>query len=75
MALGALPQNSTNTMHALATMADDISYRIGDRSTSLDWYAKRAMLTGIYVSTGLAMYFKIEYEQSSRVVYADGQVY
>lgn len=52
MALGAQPPNVHLTMTKLATLSDEIWYSAGDRSTDLSWYTKRAMLTGIYASTG-----------------------
>jgi ubiquinone biosynthesis protein COQ9 len=56
MALGALPQNAPTTMKSLANMADDIWYFAGDQSTDASWYTKRAILTGIYASTGTVWY-------------------
>ncbi len=53
MALGAQPQNSLHTIQTLARLSDDIWYYSGDKSTDLSYYTKRAILTGIYVSTGL----------------------
>ena len=55
MALGALPQNASNTVKSLATLVDDIWYAAGDLSTDGSWYMKRAVLTGVYVSTELFM--------------------
>jgi ubiquinone biosynthesis protein COQ9 len=53
MALGALPQNAPTTMHKLATLADEIWYFAGDKSSDASWYTKRAVLTAVYASTEL----------------------
>jgi ubiquinone biosynthesis protein COQ9 len=53
MALGALPQNGLTTSKKLSQLADEIWYFAGDKSTDLSWYSKRALLVGIYASTGL----------------------
>ena len=37
-------------------MVDDIWYWAGDRSTDFNWYTKRALLAGIYTSTGPTMW-------------------
>lgn len=43
-------------MERLALMVDDIWYWAGDRSTDFNWYTKRALLAGIYTSTGLLIW-------------------
>uniref|UniRef100_A0A8C8I8Q9 Ubiquinone biosynthesis protein n=3 Tax=Salmonidae TaxID=8015 RepID=A0A8C8I8Q9_ONCTS len=50
-----LPHNIPNSLKHLSTLVDDIWYYAGDRSTDLNWYTKRAALTGIYNTTELVM--------------------
>nr|XP_046161902.1 ubiquinone biosynthesis protein COQ9, mitochondrial [Oncorhynchus gorbuscha] len=50
-----LPHNIPNSLKHLSTLVDDIWYYAGDRSTNLNWYTKRAALTGIYNTTELVM--------------------
>ena len=53
MALKAFPANTPSALQTLALMVDDMWYWAGDRSTDFSWYTKRALLTSIYVSTGV----------------------
>ena len=62
MALGALPQNASNTLSNLVIMADLISLHAGDRSTDINWYTKRAMVTSIYAATEVFMLTDTSYE-------------
>jgi rpsU-divergently transcribed protein len=55
MALGALPQNVTSTLKNICDMSDDIWYIAGDESTDINWYTKRSLISGVYVSTELFM--------------------
>ncbi|XP_066504881.1 ubiquinone biosynthesis protein COQ9, mitochondrial isoform X2 [Hoplias malabaricus] len=55
MSLLLLPPNIANSLKHLSTLVDDIWYYAGDRSTDLNWYTRRAALTGIYNTTELVM--------------------
>ncbi|KAM4618998.1 ubiquinone biosynthesis protein COQ9, mitochondrial isoform 2-T2 [Polymixia lowei] len=50
-----LPHNIPDSLKHLSNLVDDIWYYSGDRSTDLNWYTKRAALTGIYNATELVM--------------------
>lgn len=47
----ARPQNSAGAVKQLGVMVDDVWHALGDSSTDLRWYTKRAVLAGVYVST------------------------
>ncbi|XP_027883837.1 ubiquinone biosynthesis protein COQ9, mitochondrial isoform X3 [Xiphophorus couchianus] len=55
MSILLLPHNIPDSLKHLSTMVDDIWYYAGDRSTDMNWYTKRAVLTGLYNSTELVM--------------------
>uniref|UniRef100_A0A1A8PID2 Ubiquinone biosynthesis protein n=2 Tax=Nothobranchius TaxID=28779 RepID=A0A1A8PID2_9TELE len=55
MSVLLLPHNIPDSLKHLSTMVDDIWYYAGDRSTDMNWYTKRAVLTGIYNTTELVM--------------------
>ncbi|KAF3689240.1 Ubiquinone biosynthesis protein COQ9, mitochondrial Precursor [Channa argus] len=55
MSILLLPHNIPDSLKHLSTMVDDIWYYAGDRSTDMNWYTKRAALTGIYNTTELVM--------------------
>ncbi|XP_054632577.1 ubiquinone biosynthesis protein COQ9, mitochondrial isoform X2 [Dunckerocampus dactyliophorus] len=55
MSILLLPHNIPEALKHLSTLVDDIWYYAGDRSTDMDWYRKRAALTGIYNTTELVM--------------------
>ncbi|XP_034735442.1 ubiquinone biosynthesis protein COQ9, mitochondrial [Etheostoma cragini] len=55
MSILLLPHNIPDSLKHLSTMVDDIWYYAGDRSTDMNWYTKRAVLTGIYNTTELVM--------------------
>ncbi|KAM9470562.1 ubiquinone biosynthesis protein COQ9, mitochondrial isoform 1-T1 [Clarias gariepinus] len=55
MSLLLLPHNIPDSLKHLSTMVDDIWYYAGDRSTDINWYTRRAALTGIYNTTELVM--------------------
>ncbi|XP_051975828.1 ubiquinone biosynthesis protein COQ9-B, mitochondrial-like isoform X1 [Xyrauchen texanus] len=55
MSILLLPHNIPDSLKHLSTMVDDIWYYAGDRSTDVNWYTKRAALTGIYNTTELVM--------------------
>ncbi|TRY75973.1 hypothetical protein DNTS_010881 [Danionella cerebrum] len=55
MSILLLPHNIPDSLKHLSTMVDDIWYYAGDRSTDVNWYTKRASLTGIYNTTELVM--------------------
>ncbi len=52
MAIKAHPSNLPDSLERLALMLDEIWYQAGDRSVDFNWYTKRAMLAGVYCSTG-----------------------
>lgn len=55
MAVGATPANAVDTAYHLAVMADEIWYLAGDRSVDMNWYSRRGLLLGAYVTTELHM--------------------
>lgn len=55
MSILLLPHNIPDALKHLSTLVDDIWYYAGDRSTDMNWYTKRAALTGIYNTTELVM--------------------
>ncbi|KAG5273443.1 hypothetical protein AALO_G00151360 [Alosa alosa] len=55
MSILILPHNIPHSLKHLSTLIDDIWYYAGDRSTDMNWYTKRAALTGIYNTTELVM--------------------
>ncbi len=55
MSIGAIPSNVPHTLHAIASMSDDIWHRVGDKSTDINWYTKRGLIGGVYVATELFM--------------------
>uniref|UniRef100_A0A3Q3WWJ6 Ubiquinone biosynthesis protein n=1 Tax=Mola mola TaxID=94237 RepID=A0A3Q3WWJ6_MOLML len=55
MSILLLPHNIPDSLKHLSSMVDDIWYYAGDRSTDMNWYTKRAALTGIYNTTELVM--------------------
>ncbi|XP_054862333.1 ubiquinone biosynthesis protein COQ9, mitochondrial isoform X2 [Amphiprion ocellaris] len=69
MSILLLPHNIPDSLKHLSSMVDDIWYYAGDRSTDvsgsslnvrpttsqMNWYTKRAVLTGIYNTTELVM--------------------
>ncbi|KAM9754815.1 ubiquinone biosynthesis protein COQ9, mitochondrial isoform 2-T2 [Menidia menidia] len=55
MSILLLPHNIPDSLKHLSTLVDDIWYYAGDRSTDMNWYTKRAVLTGIYNTTELVM--------------------
>ncbi|XP_028304586.1 ubiquinone biosynthesis protein COQ9, mitochondrial isoform X2 [Gouania willdenowi] len=55
MSILLLPHNIPDSLKHLSTLVDDIWYYAGDRSTDMNWYTKRAALTGIFNTTELVM--------------------
>ncbi|XP_041096245.1 ubiquinone biosynthesis protein COQ9, mitochondrial-like [Polyodon spathula] len=55
MSILLLPHNIPESLKHLSTLVDDIWYYAGDRSSDLNWYTRRAALTGIYNTTELVM--------------------
>ncbi|XP_061628564.1 ubiquinone biosynthesis protein COQ9, mitochondrial isoform X2 [Phyllopteryx taeniolatus] len=55
MSILLLPHNIPKSLKHLSTLVDDIWYHAGDRSIDMNWYSKRAALTGIYNTTELVM--------------------
>jgi rpsU-divergently transcribed protein len=51
--LQAHPMNAATALTQRAVLIDDIWHAAGDRSTDMDWYAKRAVLGGVYTATEL----------------------
>jgi len=52
-ALFALPQHAGDGARAIWATADTIWRALGDSSTDVNWYTKRATLSAVYSSTGL----------------------
>ncbi|XP_070469805.1 ubiquinone biosynthesis protein COQ9, mitochondrial [Equus przewalskii] len=50
-----LPHNILPSLNLLTSMVDDMWHYAGDQSTDLSWYARRAVLAGVYNSTELVM--------------------
>ncbi|XP_028842325.1 ubiquinone biosynthesis protein COQ9, mitochondrial [Denticeps clupeoides] len=55
MSILLLPHNIPESLKHLSSLVDDIWFYAGDRSTDMNWYTKRAALTGIYNTTELVM--------------------
>ncbi|XP_068459052.1 ubiquinone biosynthesis protein COQ9, mitochondrial [Clinocottus analis] len=55
MSILLLPHNIPDGLKHLSNLVDDMWYYAGDRSTDMNWYTKRAALTGIYNTTELVM--------------------
>ncbi|KAJ8248836.1 hypothetical protein GJAV_G00228260 [Gymnothorax javanicus] len=55
MSILLLPHNIPYSLKHLSTLIDDIWYYAGDRSTDMNWYTRRAALTGVYNTTELVM--------------------
>ncbi|CEP00458.1 unnamed protein product (mitochondrion) [Plasmodiophora brassicae] len=55
MALGAMPHNAIQTSQNLACLVDDIAHLAFDETVNVDWYAMRAGIGAVYVSTELFM--------------------
>ncbi|KAJ3596645.1 hypothetical protein NHX12_003049 [Muraenolepis orangiensis] len=55
MSILLLPHNIPDSLKHLCSLVDDIWYYAGDRSTDMNWYTKRAALTGIFNTTELVM--------------------
>ncbi|KFO71364.1 hypothetical protein N303_10348, partial [Cuculus canorus] len=50
-----MPHNIPSSLSLLSSMIDDILHYAGDQSTDINWYTRRAVLTGIYNTTELVM--------------------
>ncbi|BBN14285.1 ubiquinone biosynthesis protein COQ9 [Marchantia polymorpha subsp. ruderalis] len=55
LSIQANPLNVPATVKQRALLVDDIWHAAGDRSADMDWYAKRALLAGVYSTTELYM--------------------
>lgn len=53
--LGAMPQNLPITYNRLFSTMNTVWDMLGDKSTGLNWYAKRALIGQIFVSTEMTM--------------------
>lgn len=53
IAHGARPDRAPRVADVLGGYMDELWYVAGDRSTSIDWYARRAGLLSVYVATEL----------------------
>jgi ubiquinone biosynthesis protein COQ9 len=53
--LGAMPQNLPTTYNRLFSTMNTVWDMLGDNSTGLNWYAKRALIGQIFVSTEMTM--------------------
>lgn len=51
LAVYALPVNAALGLRALARTSDAMWHAAGDSATDWNWYSKRALLAGVYVST------------------------
>jgi ubiquinone biosynthesis protein COQ9 len=52
LSLMTMPQNAPTTLQQLSELVDEMWFLAGDRSTGMNWYSKRALLAGVYTSTG-----------------------
>nr|XP_024366742.1 ubiquinone biosynthesis protein COQ9-A, mitochondrial-like isoform X2 [Physcomitrium patens] len=55
LSIQAHPMNAATALKQRAVLMDDIWHAVGDRSTDMDWYTKRALLGGVYAATELYM--------------------
>ena len=55
MNLGLSPSNLPNTVQQLHHISDEIWHHAGDKSVDYSWYTKRALLSGLYISSELFM--------------------
>jgi len=55
MALLGSPQNIPTSFTNLSELIDEIWFQCGDQTNDYSWYTKRALLTGVYISTELFM--------------------
>ncbi|KAJ1666886.1 Ubiquinone biosynthesis protein coq9, mitochondrial [Coemansia sp. RSA 1694] len=51
----AQPQNVPVAMHHLTNLSSQMWYLAGDKSTRIDWYARRSALAAVYLSAELFM--------------------
>ncbi|GLJ07422.1 hypothetical protein SUGI_0066690 [Cryptomeria japonica] len=55
LSIQAKPLNLPTSFKQRAILVDEIWHAAGDRSTDVDWYAKRTVLGGVYTATELYM--------------------
>ncbi|KXZ48185.1 hypothetical protein GPECTOR_30g281 [Gonium pectorale] len=55
LAVAARPSNAPHGLRLLFALVDDVWAALGDESTDLTWYSKRALLAGAYSSSSLYM--------------------
>ncbi|GLC40969.1 hypothetical protein PLESTB_000961500 [Pleodorina starrii] len=55
LAVAARPSNAPHSAKLLFSLVDDLWAALGDGSTDVTWYSKRAVLAGVYASTSLYM--------------------
>jgi len=55
LSLMGTPEQLPKSIPGLASLVDEMLYQAGDQSTDFDWYAKRALVSAIYVSSELYM--------------------
>ncbi|GIL85684.1 hypothetical protein Vretimale_13247 [Volvox reticuliferus] len=55
LAVAARPSNAPHSVKLLFSLVDDIWAALGDRSTDVTWYSKRAVIAGVYASISLYM--------------------
>uniref|UniRef100_A0A0D6R360 Ubiquinone biosynthesis protein n=1 Tax=Araucaria cunninghamii TaxID=56994 RepID=A0A0D6R360_ARACU len=55
LSVQAHPLNLPTSFKQRAILVDEIWHAAGDRSTDVDWYAKRTLLGGVYTATELYM--------------------
>lgn len=68
LSIQAHPMNAATALTQRAVLIDDIWHAAGDRSTDMDWYAKRAVLGGVYTATEL--YLLTDYSPGHRDTWA-----
>ena len=53
LALSLTPSELPHTTQTILKVSDDLCYYSGIRSTRMDWYYERAVVTGLYTATEL----------------------
>lgn len=71
MAIGARPENISNTIKHLTDVADAIASRLDDRQDSYEWYTNRAAITAAYCACELYMIsdYSENFENTRRFVH------
>jgi len=74
LSIQANPLNLPTSFKQRAVLVDEIWHASGDRSTDLDWYAKRTLLGGIYAATELYMLTDYSPEFRNTWIFLDRRV-